>query len=138
MQLNIFVLGRSVLHGQAQFSCQNMRVPLHSTFMPPRWPRKPDRKDPDFRRLDDRMTFATHVALFAATNSGLWFFRVLGAKTSELGIPGGLAATPWITGLWALVLLGHFVYIVAIADYSETISPPTSQPGSGFTPTKKP
>ena len=44
--------------------------------MPPKWPRKPDRNDPAFRRLDDRMTFATHVALFAAVNSSLWFFHL--------------------------------------------------------------
>ncbi len=37
--------------------------------MPPRWPRKPDRKDPAYRRLEDRINFAVHVALFAAINS---------------------------------------------------------------------
>lgn len=43
--------------------------------MPPRWPRKPDRQnDPEFRKLDDRMNFAVHTALFIATNSGVWFF----------------------------------------------------------------
>jgi 2TM domain len=92
-----------------------------STPMPPRWPRQPDRKtDPDFRRLDDRMNFAVHVAIFAATNSGLWFFRVLGAKTSELGIPGGLPNTPMITGIWAIVLLLHGLYIFAIARYEDS------------------
>lgn len=45
--------------------------------MPPRWPRKPDRKDSAYRKLDDRMTFATHVATFSAINSGLWFFSQL-------------------------------------------------------------
>ena len=38
--------------------------------MPPRWPRKPDRCDPAYRRLDDRMNFAMHVAIFAVINSG--------------------------------------------------------------------
>jgi hypothetical protein len=42
--------------------------------MPPRWPRKPDRQDPDFRKLDDRMNFAVHVGICATVNSGLWFF----------------------------------------------------------------
>jgi hypothetical protein len=43
--------------------------------MPPRWPREPDRQnDPEYRKLDDRMTFAVHVALFLACNSGVWFF----------------------------------------------------------------
>ncbi len=87
--------------------------------MPPRWPRKPDRADAAFRRLDDRMTFATHVAVFAATNSGLWFFRVLGEKTSETGLPGGLPITPWITAVWATGLLAHAVFIFAIAKYPD-------------------
>ena len=39
--------------------------------MPPRWPRQPDRADPDYRRLDDRMNFALHIALFSAFNSAL-------------------------------------------------------------------
>jgi hypothetical protein len=78
--------------------------------MPPRWPRKPDRRDPDYRRLDDRMNFAVHVGLFAACNSGVWFFRTL-----------RYADWRWaylLTGLWGLILLGHAVYIFAIADYS--------------------
>ncbi|MEA5420655.1 hypothetical protein VB712_15585 [Spirulina sp. CCNP1310] len=79
--------------------------------MPPRWPRKPDRQtDPEYRRLDDRMTFAVHVAGFLASNSGLWFFYELRQ-----------AAWPWakwVTGVWALVLLAHLIYIAAIADYS--------------------
>lgn len=79
--------------------------------MPPRWPRKPDRRDPDYRRLDDRMNFAVHVGLFAACNSGVWFFRTL-----------RYAEWRWaylLTGLWGLILLGHAVYIFAIADYSQ-------------------
>ncbi|MDX2228944.1 MAG: 2TM domain-containing protein [Leptolyngbyaceae cyanobacterium bins.349] len=102
--------------------------------MPPRWSRKPDRADPEFRRLDDRMTFATHVALFAATNSGLWFFRVLGARTSEAGVPGGLPFTPWITTVWATVLVAHAVYIFAIAKYSIPPAVSPSQGGKGFGP----
>jgi 2TM domain len=91
--------------------------------MPPRWSRKPDRKtDPDFRRLDDRMNFATHVAIFAATNSGLWFFRVLGEKTSELGIPGGLPNTPLITTIWAALVFAHGVFVFAIAKYDDPIT----------------
>lgn len=85
--------------------------------MPPRWSRQPDRADPEFRKLDDRMTFATHVAIFAAINSGLWFFRVLG-NTSELGAPAGLAITPLITEIWAGILAVHALYIFAIAKYT--------------------
>ncbi|GAB1540397.1 hypothetical protein NUACC21_30660 [Scytonema sp. NUACC21] len=84
--------------------------------MPPRWPRKPDRKDPAYRKLDDRMNFAVHVAIFALFNSGLWFFHNLNNATWEW--------LPWLTASWLVVLLVHLIYISAIANYSET--PPTS------------
>lgn len=82
--------------------------------MPPRWPRQPDRKDPDYRRLDDRMNFAIHVAIFAAINSGLWFFHNLQS-----------ADWPWLTGftgIWLLAIALHGIYIFAIADYSPVSS----------------
>ena len=78
--------------------------------MPPRWPRQPDRKDPAYRRLDDRMNFAIHVASFSAFNSGLWFFHNLRHATWTWAI--------WVTGVWAAVLLVHLIYIAAIADYA--------------------
>lgn len=78
--------------------------------MPPRWPRKPDRNDPAYRRLEDRMNFALHVAIFAASNSGLWFVRTIQNGTWPW--------TVWVTGSWALLLVAHAVYIFAIADYS--------------------
>lgn len=95
--------------------------------MPPRWSRIPDRKDPDYRRLDDRMTFATHVALFTACNSGLWFFRILQKQDWSWAI--------WVTGGWALVLVAHAVYIFAIADYSEPVV--ASASATGFKPKEK-
>ncbi len=82
--------------------------------MPPRWPRKPDRKDPAFRKLDDRMTFATHVATFAAINSGLWFFHNFKSATWEW--------LPWVTASWLVVLISHLIYISAIANYSSDTS----------------
>jgi hypothetical protein len=78
--------------------------------MPPRWPREPDRQDPDYRRLDDRMNFAVHVGIFLATNSGIWFVHIL--KQTEW---------PWLvgfSGIWFGLLLIHLIYIAAIADYS--------------------
>lgn len=92
--------------------------------MPPRWPRKPDRRDPAYRRLDDRMNFAIHVAVFAAFNSGLWFFLNLKSATWEW--------LPWVTSGWVVVLLVHLIYITAIADYSDLSSqdtPPKSTQG---------
>lgn len=83
--------------------------------MPPRWPRKPDRRDPAYRRLDDRMNFALHVAIFAATNSGLWFFDTIK--------PGSLPWLRWEALIWSLVLLSHLIYIFALADYSGKIPP---------------
>lgn len=78
--------------------------------MPPRWPRKPDRKDPAYRRLDDRMNFAVHVAVFAAINSGLWFVQTIKLTSWSWLI--------WLTGIWVGILLLHFIYIAAIANYS--------------------
>ncbi len=78
--------------------------------MPPRWPRKPSRKDPDYRKLDDRMNFAFHVAIFAVCNSGLWFVHNIQSATWSWAT--------WVTGIWGIVLLLHLIYIVAIADYS--------------------
>lgn len=78
--------------------------------MPPRWPRQPDRSDPEFRRLDDRMNFAVHVAVLITINSGLWFFHNLLR-----------ADWPWLTPfslVWLGVLVLHLLYIGAIADYS--------------------
>lgn len=87
--------------------------------MPPRWPRKPDRQDPAYRRLDDRMNFAVHVAIFAASNSGIWFFRSLLSES-------WLWAS-WVTGGWAIALFAHALYIFAIANYS---APSSSSPKS--------
>ncbi len=82
--------------------------------MPPRWPRKPDRKDPAYRRLDDRINFAVHVAVFAAINSGLWFVDIFKSANWSWLI--------WVTGIWVGILLLHLVYIAAIADYSSVES----------------
>jgi hypothetical protein len=79
--------------------------------MPPRWSRVPTRDDPEYRRLDDRMTFAVHVAAFIALNSGMWFFRLLQKADWSW--------SPIMTISWAVVLAAHAVYIFAIADYSE-------------------
>lgn len=86
--------------------------------MPPRWPRKPDRRDPAYRRLDDRMNFAMHVAIFAVSNSGLWFFHNLKSASWEW--------LPWLTCGWVVLLLLHLIYISALADYSEP--PPQDTP----------
>ena len=78
--------------------------------MPPRWPRKPDRKDPAYRRLDDRINFALHVATYIAVNSGVWFFHII--KYTDW------SWATWFTLTWLGLLLVHMIYIFAIADYS--------------------
>lgn len=78
--------------------------------MPPRWPRKPTREDPAYRKLEDRINFAVHVAAFTAVNSGLWFFNTLNPEW-----------VPWankVTLTWLPILIANAVYIFAIADYS--------------------
>ena len=78
--------------------------------MPPRWPREPDRADPAYRRLEDRINFAVHVGLFGACNSGLWFFDIFQKAEWPWAI--------WVTGIWGSVLIFHLIYIALIADYS--------------------
>ncbi len=90
--------------------------------MPPRWPREPDRRDPAFRRLEDRINFAFHVALFAAVNSGAWFLRVL----KDAAWPW----TIWMTGAWVGLLLIHGLYIFGLADYSGADTAQSPDPAS--------
>jgi hypothetical protein len=78
--------------------------------MPPRWPREPDPLDPAYRRLEDRINFAFHVALFSAVNSGIWFFAILRKADWPWAV--------WTTGTWTTLLLAHLVYIALIAKYS--------------------
>jgi hypothetical protein len=80
--------------------------------MPPRWPRVPTRQDPEYRKLDDRMTFAVHVAAFTAINSGMWFFHIF--------LKNDWNWLTWVTLVWLGILVTHLIYISAIADYSET------------------
>ncbi len=90
--------------------------------MPPRWPRKPTREDSDYRRLEDRINFAVHVAAFIAVNSGLWFFHTLNPVW-----------VPWVARVtlpWLAILVGHGAYIFAIADYSPASPSPTPEPDS--------
>jgi len=78
--------------------------------MPPRWPRKPTREDPAYRKLEDRINFAVHVATFLLINSGSWFFQQLSHPEWQWTI--------WLTTSWLIVLALHLMYISAIADYS--------------------
>lgn len=77
--------------------------------MPPRWPRKPSRQDPEFRKLDDRYTFAAHIAVYLVCSTGLVFFNQLLQ-----------AYWPWLVpalGWWGVALGIHAVWIILIARY---------------------
>jgi hypothetical protein len=60
------------------------------------------------------MNFAMHVAIFAATNSGIWFVRTLRSASWSWSV--------WLTGLWVLALVAHAVFIFALANYSDSTS----------------
>ena len=78
--------------------------------MPPRWPREPDRNDPAYRKLEDRINFVVHVALYAATNSGLWFFHNFLKRDWPWLV--------WFSGIWLTVLALNLIYILWLSDYS--------------------
>lgn len=88
--------------------------------MPPRWPRKPTREDPDYRRLEDRMNFALHTAACIAVNSGLWFFHTLN--------PSWVTWVSWLTLAWVGILAAHGIYIFVLADYSPRRLSPLPNP----------
>jgi 2TM domain len=78
--------------------------------MPPKWPREPDRNDPEYRRLDDIWTFAAHVAVASSVNSGMWFFNIL--------LRANWSWAVGMTAIWASIILVHYLYVFKIADYS--------------------
>jgi 2TM domain len=78
--------------------------------MPRSWPRPPDRKDPEFRKVEDIMNFVVHVFVFTSSNSGLWFFKILWQADWNWAMNFTLG--------WLGILLLHALYIFVIADYS--------------------
>lgn len=95
--------------------------------MPLRWSHKPDPKEPDYRRLGDRLNFVVHVAFFAALNSGLWFVRELQMADWQWVL--------WITLGWMGILSIHGTYVFTIANYAplDCSSPSTTSKGFGQT-----
>jgi len=78
--------------------------------MPPRWSKKPDPKDPEYRKLGDRLNFVVHIAGFLLGNSALWFVNVLPIRP--------LPWLPLFTEIWFGVVVVHGFYIFVLADYS--------------------
>jgi cytochrome c biogenesis protein CcdA len=80
--------------------------------MPPRWPRQPSRRDPEFRRLDDRFTFGAHLAIFLTVGSGLTFFdQLLQAHWAWLQPVGG-----W----WGIVVGLHALVVLVLLRYDKS------------------
>ena len=78
--------------------------------MPPRWSKKPDRNDPEYRLLEDRINFVVHFLSFSAVNSGLWFFHLFKHTSwSWLNL---------FTEIWLGIVILNLLYILVIADYS--------------------
>jgi hypothetical protein len=78
--------------------------------MPRSWPRPPDRKDPEFRKVEDIMNFVVHVFVFTSSNSGLWFFKILWRADWSWAMNFTLG--------WLGILLIHALYIFVLANYS--------------------
>ncbi|GAB4218231.1 MAG: hypothetical protein OHK0012_26190 [Synechococcales cyanobacterium] len=77
--------------------------------MPPKWPRRPTRRDPEFRKLDDRYTLAANAMLFATVCLGAEFFNLLWqAQWSWL---------PWLAGGWGTVVVINALWVLLIARY---------------------
>jgi len=97
--------------------------------MPLTWPRKPDRNDPEFRRLGDRVNFAFHVAVFCSGNSFLWFLynllRISDPRTVQVSV------------VWAIALVLHGIYVFGLARYpgldrdGKPIQPPMQSDSPG-------
>ncbi|MCS6960615.1 MAG: 2TM domain-containing protein [Pseudanabaenaceae cyanobacterium SKYGB_i_bin29] len=73
--------------------------------MPPSLPYPPHPDDPGYQRLERRVNFLLHLMVFAAVNSGLWFFVLL-QRSDWLG-------WRWLTISWATVLLSHALWVLS-------------------------
>ena len=56
------------------------------------------------QKLEQLINLAVHTAAFAAFNSGLWVWH--GLK------PSFFPQLPWLTGLWAVALAVHVVWVL--------------------------
>jgi hypothetical protein len=84
--------------------------------MPPRWPRQPTRQDPEFRKLDDRYTYAAHIAIYLTAASGLTFLNMLYRANWFWLLP--------LLGCWGLGLGLHSLWIFFVATYPQATEEP--------------
>ncbi len=71
--------------------------------MPIRWYGPADPADPTYRHFERIVNLTLHAGLFAAVNSGLWFFQGMRHPWSHLG---------WMTAGWAGLLVLHGTVVV--------------------------
>ncbi len=71
--------------------------------MPPRLSKPPDPSDPEYQKLENRINFAVHVGIFAASNSCMWFVRSITYADWDWSIV--------VTSTWALVLISHGIWV---------------------------
>ncbi|WP_264314150.1 2TM domain-containing protein [Thalassoporum mexicanum] len=65
----------------------------------------PDKNDPDYQRLENRINFALHVGIFAASNSCIWFVRTITYANWDWTI--------LLTESWLALLLIHGIWAFA-------------------------
>jgi hypothetical protein len=58
------------------------------------------------------MTFAVHVLLCTAVNSGLWFFNLIDAVSWPW--------IHWVTLVWVVGVVCHGIFIFGIANYEQS------------------
>ncbi|AFY71223.1 hypothetical protein Pse7367_2972 [Thalassoporum mexicanum PCC 7367] len=73
--------------------------------MAPRLSKPPDKNDPDYQRLENRINFALHVGIFAASNSCIWFVRTITYANWDWTI--------LLTESWLALLLIHGIWAFA-------------------------
>ncbi|MCA1903552.1 MAG: hypothetical protein CV045_10010 [Cyanobacteria bacterium M5B4] len=73
--------------------------------MPPRLSTPPDPQDPAYQSLERKINLMFHGALFAAVNSGLWFFdQFLSRQWFWL---------PLFSTVWGTILLTHALWVIS-------------------------
>jgi hypothetical protein len=73
--------------------------------MAPRLSKPPDKNDPEYQKLGNRINFALHVGIFAACTSCIWFVRTLTYASWDWVI--------WLTDAWLVLLLMHGIWVFA-------------------------
>ncbi len=71
--------------------------------MPIRWYGTSDKSDPTYRHFSRIVNFTIHSMLFAAVNSGLWFFQLIRQPWDHLN---------FFSEVWLAALVCHLVFVI--------------------------